>query len=319
MKHFGEIFLFFFAAQSLIAMTDTAYTCEDLHEAVRDNDFAAVKEIVCFVDTACIYKGRSVFHVWAKVDGSYDVFFEIASHLNLLDTPDNDGNTPFLLAARKSNYEVMLWLFQYGHLKKHPIDVNARNRKGYTALHYASINGDDATQNVLLRLSANLDLKTNKGNTALHISAVNGDLKRVKNLVQAKADINAKNRFLITPLIASVKQEHYSVAKYLISQGANVNSKDAGGDTALHHAARNDDEEFMLVLLENKADLTVINQDRETPAHVATRYMDILSDDLLSHFTNIQGVGHIAALKPFYKRMTRNGGYDEKFDHLMRK
>ncbi|HET7152959.1 MAG TPA: ankyrin repeat domain-containing protein, partial [Candidatus Kapabacteria bacterium] len=62
----------------------------------------------------------------------------LQSHAGSIDQKDSTGDTPLMLAARKSHASIVDMLLAAG------ADVNAQNNDGETPLHAACIGGDTA-------------------------------------------------------------------------------------------------------------------------------------------------------------------------------
>ncbi|CAN0182312.1 unnamed protein product [Phaeothamnion confervicola] len=65
--------------------------------------------------------------------------------------------------------------------------------------------------------------------------AGDGILEKVKSYIVEGCDINAKDSFGYTPIHAAAAYAQMGVLNWLIDNGANVNVIDADGDTPLHH------------------------------------------------------------------------------------
>ncbi len=150
---------------------------------------------------------------------------------------------------------------------------------------------------------------------ALFEAAKNGDLDQVQQLVESGADANAVDGHHITPFLWAYFDGHTEVVKYLLSKGGNVNHDEfsegtlltlaaftgdvgfipylleigaeidhtmpRGGETALHHAADNDQTAAIKLLIHHGADVNHRTKHHgpselnfgtfwgETPLHVA--------------------------------------------------
>jgi ankyrin repeat protein len=99
----------------------------------------------------------------------------------------NDGMTPFLQATLGvSSGKVPIEMCEY--LRKNGANINAalskQSAKGWTALHYASVNGDVELVKYLIKYGANVNKSTDEGSTPLYLAklgnheAVIGVIKR---------------------------------------------------------------------------------------------------------------------------------------------
>jgi ankyrin repeat protein len=105
------------------------------------------------------------------------------------------------------------------------VNLNKKNKKGFTALHKAASGNLNAVK-YLVESGASLESTTSTGLTPLHIAAKNGQFEIVKYLVENGAQIDPKDNYNVTPLHFAVVHEHLDIIKYLIFLGANVNTSD---------------------------------------------------------------------------------------------
>jgi ankyrin repeat protein len=77
----------------------------------------------------------------------------------------------------------------------------------------------------------------------------------VKAMLECKADINSKDSFDRTPLSHAASNEHEAVVRLLLTIGmANIDSKNRNGRAPLSLAAGRGHEAVVKLLLESKAD-----------------------------------------------------------------
>jgi ankyrin repeat protein len=128
-----------------------------------------------------------------------------------------------------------------------------------TTLTVAAERGDAAQVRKLIASGVDLNERDKSGYTALVWAARNGSTEVAKALIDARADMNARDCAANgwTPLMHAIHKNNNGMAHLLIEHGADVNAR-AGkcteklieeGSTALHHAAGEDNAEIVRALL----------------------------------------------------------------------
>jgi ankyrin repeat protein len=144
------------------------------------------------------------------------------------------SRTPLMRKAKRCNKEKVLALIEKG------VDVNAKDKYGWTALIEASFCQDSELIRVLIDAGADVNATSFYSfETALHFATnseyANRDI--VKLLLNAGADVNASNNRRRTPLHNAVRAGRPDIALLLLENGADINVRDHHGNTALKFAA----------------------------------------------------------------------------------
>jgi len=118
-------------------------------------------------------------------------------------------------------------------------------------LKYATINGDSNIVKSLLAEHRDIiiNAKDKKGNTALMYAASNDKIDIAKTLLDAGADVNAINKRRSTALIIAAWHGRVDIVEVLINAGADVSVKNKDGNTALKIAAEINDQKKITSLL----------------------------------------------------------------------
>ncbi|KTD53804.1 ankyrin repeat domain-containing protein [Legionella santicrucis] len=158
--------------------------------------------------------------------------------------------------------------------------INARNKKGQSALHIATLNADNESLSKLIARGINVNIQDKYGNTAL-IHAFKKVVYKDKNevgrdiaqqLIAAQAQIEIKDEDENTPLIIAVKNNDLAMVNYLLEYGACLETFDGDMKTALFWAAENGDEAIFDVLLEHGATVNGVSYPEEnTPLMAALK------------------------------------------------
>ena len=118
--------------------------------------------------------------------------------------------------------------------------------EGLTALHIAAKSGGPRFTESIIERGADVNAKDPKGFTPLHYAAnqpyywANREihLKLVEVLLKAGADVNAKDNEGATPLHYAAMNDATKLAEYLLKAGANVSEKTHSGITPIEAAIR---------------------------------------------------------------------------------
>jgi hypothetical protein len=141
---------------------------------------------------------------------------------------------------------------------------------GSTLLHIACTY-DTAAEcvQVLLASGADIEAPDKYGSTALHF-AVSSDAEAVVRILLTKgASIHATDRYKRTPLFYSSNSE---VVTLLLDNGADIEARDSDGKTPLYYACRLNNVTAFNALIKAGAKVDTINNKGDTLLHVAVSY-----------------------------------------------
>ncbi len=153
-------------------------------------------------------------------------------------------------------------------------DVNAKNKRGWTALSVAAFNDRMEVIKYLIAQGADIKLVGAYNRTALMNAASNGNVELVKLLLSKGADPKFQS-FGLNVLMAAAIAGNAEVVKLLLDKGADVHTKNKeDGNTALFYAANNGSLDIVKLLLEKGADINAINNDKQSVLEYASRGLD---------------------------------------------
>ena len=181
-------------------------------------------------------EGRTVLH-WALAVKSFDIAKRLlAEPFNArCNIPDAEGTTALMVACSVQAPEEIV-AQMVGHMSVD--ELNVADRLGNTALHSASSRGSVALVKLLLRSGCEI-LPNKRGQTPLHRAVSRGATECVDVLLSAGK--NASNKWS--------------------SVDALVNAQDSHGDTALHYASMENNQEIGEMLLLHGAEREIRNKD----------------------------------------------------------
>lgn len=127
-----------------------------------------------------------------------------------------------------------------------------------TPLHYACVEGDVPSVELLLQAKANANIQDAQFKTPLHVAMEEDQVDCIDALLKHGVQVNLGNQSTgmeNTPLMTAAGAGNVDLVKKLIGAGSDLNKKGKQQMTALHFAARSRRTEVAKVLLEAKADM----------------------------------------------------------------
>ncbi|XP_071636411.1 uncharacterized protein [Temnothorax longispinosus] len=175
-----------------------------------------------------------------------------------------DNKTPVEVAAAYGHLQVVRMLLQYRKL-----DINARDKDGFTILHIASQEGRLEVVKYLVDKGSDINAKNTSGTKPIHIAAREGHKDTVEFFLSKGLSINDRGAFNQTLLHYAAIKGHLEFAKFLIAQGADVNAKDVNGITAMHVAAYCGCKDIIQILLKNGAVYNAVDNSSRRPLEMS--------------------------------------------------
>lgn len=87
-------------------------------------------------------------------------------------------------------------------------NVNLKDKKGLTALHWAAVNGDADIIKICLKQNPSIEERCSEGDTPLHYAANARNVETMKALLEGGANLKALDRLNRTPLYAAAIMRH---------------------------------------------------------------------------------------------------------------
>uniref|UniRef100_A0A674N4J2 Ankyrin repeat and sterile alpha motif domain containing 3 n=1 Tax=Takifugu rubripes TaxID=31033 RepID=A0A674N4J2_TAKRU len=158
-------------------------------------------------------------------------------------------------------------------IKKREVDLDGKNKGGWTPLMYASYIGHDNIANLLLEAGVNVNATTAKGVTPLMLAASCGNESIAYFLLQQGADLELKDCRGWTALFHCTSTGHQQMVKFLLDNKADANVKEPGsGFTPLMEAAASGHEIIVQHLLDHKVKVNERNTKGENARALAMMY-----------------------------------------------
>jgi E3 ubiquitin-protein ligase mind-bomb len=162
------------------------------------------------------------------------------------------------------------------------VNVNVRNADNHTPLHFACLNWKNIPVDLFnLILEKSTDLNAQYDGALLYAIRRESEIATKELLKHKDVSVNVKNNDNHTPLhFASWwKDIPMDSFKIILEKTMDINAQDHGGDTALHFAIRRESEIKTKELLARKdVNVNVTNNYRSTPLHFASMWPNIPAD-----------------------------------------
>mmetsp|Transcript_42024 Transcript_42024/g.68171 ORF Transcript_42024/g.68171 Transcript_42024/m.68171 type:complete len:1040 (+) Transcript_42024:107-3226(+) len=175
-----------------------------------------------------------------------------------VDTVTDDG-PPIHIAVRNGHIPLLQLLID----KRADVNIEWNGRRPVLE---AVTRGSVQAVRMLVEANGDCRCRDETASTPLHIACANGLQQIVDILVKdGNAFLDGFNHAGDTPLLLAVRNDFAGIVHILLENNANPNLTDRAGNTALHIAIMNGNEEMAKALLAHAANLDIRNQDDKLP------------------------------------------------------
>ena len=190
---------------------------------------------------------------------------------------DDHGWSPLHLAAERNYAEVVELLCSFG------ANPNVTNQQGYTPLVISVAKDSKEAARALLKNSANPDVQSElNGWSALHFAAQEDNQALGELLCDFNADLDVRTHENNPPLLIAALNGSKSMTSTLLSRKADANACDSHGWTALHCAAQENASEIVFLLCASSADVEARTDKGNTPLAIAAIHnSDVAAEQLI--------------------------------------
>jgi len=231
---------------------------------------------------------------------------------------DYKGRTPLHWAATRGDISAVSLLLDYG------ADVNAQDEEKSTPLILAASSGSVRTLELLLLAQANPRLTDIRGGHALHyVSRHQKDIAPVKLLLNAGAAVNCRNIYGHTPFTGAAIKNRYEIGEYLLRRGADIHNNSNNNDTPLFESIFHNSHAFLQLLLREGARHTHVNKMGSTILHAAALEADLNTIKILTASrpgaldVDLLDKNGKTALEISRERIVPPDGFQEAFESLL--
>ncbi|AYP74288.1 ankyrin repeat protein [Fowlpox virus] len=247
-------------------------TITPLIDAIRSGDVRIVQLLISH--------GAEINHINTKVPHPLLTAIKIKSN-NIVKLLIENGVDTSILPIPDLESGMIKTILDSG------IDVNIRDDKRRTFLHYAIRNKDLESVNILMKYRANVNIEDHNGDYPIHVATEYNLFDIVEILVENGAYLNVENCCKETPLHHAVKYGDYKIVRFLLMNGCYRTAKCTRGLTPLHTAVMYN--RLVIPILINNTTINIQDVNGCTPLHYAVKYpcdQDVV-DTLLYHGADI--------------------------------
>ena len=204
-------------------------------------------------------------------------------------------------AARNGDSFAVLTLLNTG------IDINKKNKDGWTALHIAASKNRLEIVELLIENGAEVDSKGDPstvfiwqgGFTPLHYATVNGHKDIVELLINRGAQVNAKTDNGFTPRDWAIKRSHTHIADLLKTYG--------GKTSSIHTHVRDGDLAGVQAYLDSGVDINARDENGSTPLHIASlNGQEQVVELLINRGAEVNATSEIGGWTPLHMAASKN-------------
>lgn len=210
--------------------------------------------------------GVGKLHIAAQTSTSSE-FLAVLTDAKDLNVRDKRGLTPLHYAANNLKTSKNITILLEAGAEPTLIDS-----EGNTPLHFAYSPNDDRERiDIFLQAGIDPNSKNNNGYTPLHYFSKYGSFQSVQALLEAGGDVNATTKWAETPLHMAVHNPNaYEVIQLLIKAGADKEAKDFSGLTPIFSAVTMGERSSIISLIDHGIDINSRSKEGFTPFHYAT-------------------------------------------------
>jgi ankyrin repeat protein len=186
-----------------------------------------------------------------------------AAHFNVAETRSLFPSIPFLADHRRFTilHQIVTQMISSDlrlASKFSPSTINAVDIHGRTPLHWAVARGDANSASILLNQGADPNFADMIGQGPLRSSLKAANPACTKLLISAGANIEARDKWGQSPLLATVyTTDPIAFGLALLEAGADIDAQDEAGSTILLWAVRHNNLEYVRILVNCGADVSL--------------------------------------------------------------
>ncbi|MDD5170608.1 MAG: ankyrin repeat domain-containing protein [Syntrophales bacterium] len=151
------------------------------------------------------------------------------------------------------------------------VDVNTRDRFGWTGCMYAARYGYEGLFEYFLSRKIDIDQAEDKGQTLLMIAVSARNYEIVRLLMEAGADPTIQDKEGYTALMWAIFDRSWDGIPLLLATGKGINIRNTDGETALHMVISAGRMDLIPLFINHGADLNIMDKSGTTTLMIAAK------------------------------------------------
>jgi ankyrin repeat protein len=192
-----------------------------------------------------------------------------------INAKDRHGRAAVHWAAWKGDASVIIKLLNAG------TDPDLYDGGRRTPMHFAAMTRTSTCTKALIDAGADFNWPDDFHETPLHCACSTRRIENIITLLHAGADADASTTAGITPLMSALLAGEIEAVKILLAHGVDIEAKDDLGETAVTTAIWLNAHEIVEALIIAGARLDVINRSGRTVLHTAAQFGDVAMMEVL--------------------------------------
>lgn len=145
----------------------------------------------------------------------------------------------------------------------------AKDEQGFSALHWAALNGLDDLVDVFLKRGAQVNEANGRGEPAVFWAVIKGNLTTVNKLIDQGADLKMTDNKGYSVMHHAAQNNHIALMHTFLQRGLALEIKDNKGRTPLHWACYQNHARLTEWLIRKGAGIHVLDEEEMSPLHWA--------------------------------------------------
>ncbi|XP_048238818.1 uncharacterized protein LOC124122865 isoform X1 [Haliotis rufescens] len=201
-----------------------------LHLACQGGNTAIVQHVLSPSNINSRGENRWTPVMVAAVSGHQSVFDLLVSNQADLTLVSTSGDSLLHLACQGGNTALVQHVLT-------PSNINSRGRHGWTPVMVAAVSGHQSVFDLLVSNQADLTLVDTSGDSLLHLACQGGNTAIVQHVL-SPSNINSRGMKGYTPVMKAAYSGHKDVVDLLVQHQADLTLVDTDGDSLLHFACQ---------------------------------------------------------------------------------